>query len=157
MHYLALILPYATLMTVTVGVIFGIASVWQWRKTRSLTAATELVRAMQTPDFARSMPLVLALPERAAPQLVVQDPELLNAAYVVSHVFESLGVLVFHRLLPLRLVDELIGGYVRASWKRLALHVEAQRVPLGAMFGEWFQWLADRLNENPAPSTTLGA
>lgn len=75
----------------------------------------------------------------------------------MSHVFESLGVLVYHRLLPLHLVDHLCGGYVRASWKRIKPLVLAQRKGLGATFGEWYQWLAERIEEYPAPGKDIGA
>jgi hypothetical protein len=76
---------------------------------------------------------------------------------VVGHAFESLGVMVFYRLLPLHLVDHLIGGYVRASWLRLRPYVEMRQAQLGPMFGEWFQWLAERLSESPAPGKDIGA
>jgi len=35
--------------------------------------------------------------------------------------------------------------------------VVARRATLGAMFGEWFQWLAERIDEYPAPGKDVGA
>jgi hypothetical protein len=144
-------------MTVAVGVIFGMVTALQYRRTRALAAAIELVKTIQTPAFAESIQLILKLPEDADPKLVSSNAGTVSAAYIVSHAFESLGVLVFYRLLPLHLVDRLIGGYVRASWKRLKPHVEAHRVSFGVMFGEWFQWLAERMIDNPAPGKEVGA
>jgi hypothetical protein len=66
-------------------------------------------------------------------------------------------VLVYHRLLPLHLVDHLCGGYVRASWKRMRPVVVARRSALGATFGEWYQWLAERIEQYPAPGKDIGA
>src|SRR6476646_5730763 len=134
LRVLSSVARYATLLTVLVGVIFGMVTAIQYKRTRALAAAVEVVTAIQTPAFAESIQRILMLPEDAAPELVSSKPENISAAYVVSHAFESLGVLVFYRLLPLHLVDHLIGGYVRASWKRLKPHVEAERASFGVMF-----------------------
>jgi hypothetical protein len=64
---------------------------------------------------------------------------------------------VFHRLLPLHLVDHLLGGYVRAAFKRAGRYVIGRRAEVGVMFGEWFQWLAERLQEYPAPGKAENA
>jgi hypothetical protein len=144
-------------LSVIFGVALGVATLLQWRRTRYLTAAVELVHTIQTPDFTRSIARVVQLPKGADPKVILADAEMMAAVYAVSHVFESLGVLVFHRLLPLHLVDHLIGGYVRASWARIGPYVLQQRQELGAMFGEWFQWLAERMAESPAPGKEVGA
>lgn len=144
-------------LPILVAIVFGILTLRQWHRTRYLTAAAELVRMMQTAEFARSIALVVELPERTDPKMIMERPELVAAVYHISHVFESLGVLVFHRQLPLHLVDHLIGGYVRASYRRVGPYIEARRITMGAMFGEWYQWLAERLEERPAPGKTLGA
>lgn len=157
MRFLASILPYATLITAIMAMISGGLTWRQSRRARALTAAVQLVQTIQPPEFARSIQLIIQLPENADPKLVLGNPEVVTAAYVVSHVFESLAVLVFYRLLPLHLVDHLIGGYVRVSWNRLRPYVENRRALLGATFGEWFQWLDERMEENPAPGKVLGA
>ncbi len=157
MKYLAPLLPYATLLAVFVAVFFGIITARHGRRFRYLTAATELVRTTQPPEFTQSVQRILELPIDAPADSVASRPELVYAAYVVGHAFESLGVMVFYRLLPLHLVDHLVGGYVRASWLRLRPYVELRRARLGPMFGEWFQWLAERLAESPAPGKRLGA
>ena len=146
-----------TSLTVVFGAFFSVLTLRQWQHTRYLTAAVELVHTIQTPEFTRSIARVVELPEAADPQLILADLEITTAVYAISHVFESLGVLVYHRLLPLHLVDQLVGGYVRASWRRVKPYVKARRTTLGTMFGEWFEWLAERMDENPAPGKSLGA
>lgn len=153
----AVMAPFATLATVLTGVVFGALTIRQWRRTRALTAAVELVHTIQTAEFARSLQRVLELPDHADAHQVLGDPQTLAAAYVVSHGIESLGVLVYYRLLPLHLVDHLIGGSVRAAWRRLHGYFEDRRATVGAMLGEWFQWLAERLDEQPVPGKELGA
>ncbi len=65
---------------------------------------------------------------------------------VVSITFESVGVMVFHRVLPLRIVDELMGGTVVSCWRRLSAWVGTMREEQGRPeMHEWFQWLADQL------------
>jgi hypothetical protein len=154
---LAVATAAAPVIAVVVAVVFGLLTLAQWRRTRFLTAAAELVHTMQATDFARSIARLMELPEHAAVDVVLGDKETSAAFYLVSHMFESLGVLVYHRLLPLYLVDHLIGGYVRASWRRVHLVVDERRGALGAMFGEWYQWLYDRLEEYPAPGKSHGA
>lgn len=152
----AVVAAVASALTVVVALVFGTLTIRQWQRTRYLSAAAEMVHTLLTAEFTRSIARVLELPERA-PVGSISTPELLHAVFVVTHGFESLGVLVFHRLLPLHLVDHLVGGYVRSSWKRLKPHVESQRAVLGITVGEWFQWLAERLEEDPAPGKLLGA
>ncbi len=144
-------------MTVVVGVVFGLVSVRQAQRMRSLSAAVQLVNAVMTPDFTRAIGHILDLPERAPAHLVLDDQEAVGAAYVVGHFFESLAVLVLYRLLPLELVDHLVGGYARESWHRLAPYMAERRERLGPTFGEWFQWLVERMEERPARGNALGA
>ena len=152
----AVVAAGASALAVIVALVFGTLTIRQWQRTRYLSAAAEMVRMVLTPEFTRAIARVVELPPRA-PVESVATPELLHAIVVVTHGFEGLGVLVFHRLIPLHLVDHLVGGYVRASWKRLDAYVEARRETLGPMFGEWFQWLAERLEEDPAPGKSQGA
>ena len=148
-------------LTVVVALVFGTLTIRQWHRTRYLTAAAELVRTMQTPEFTRSIARIVDLDEgvatKNATERLLADREVMSALYAITHVFESLGVLVYHRLLPLHLVDHLCGGYVRASWKRVKPIVLARRETVGAMFGEWYQWLAERIDQYPAPGKTVGA
>ncbi len=147
----------APIIAVLVAIVFGSLTLLQWTRTRFLSAAAELVHTMQASEFTQSITIIMALPEEAPPALVLDNKENAAALYVVSHMFESLGVLVYHRLLPLHLVDHLIGGYVRASWRRVHPAMTARRATFGATFGEWYEWLYDRLEQYPAPGKKAGA
>ena len=150
-------LPYASLLAVVVAVVFGTLTLRQWQRTRYLAAAAELVHTIQNEQFNAAIARVVELKPAESPAVVRSDKELLSATYVVGHVFESLGVLVFHDVIDLHLVDHLVGGYVRASWARLKPYIESRRADLGATFGEWFQWLAERMETYPAPGKQEGA
>lgn len=146
-----------TALTLLIPIVFGTLTLRQWQRARRLSAAAELVHTLLTPEFTRAIARIVELPEGADAGTVASRPGLAEDVFIVSHAFESLGVLVFHRLLPLHLVDHLIGGYVRASWKRLGPYVVSRRGGIGANLGEWYQWLADRLEEDPAPGKATGA
>jgi hypothetical protein len=146
----------ASAVAVLVAIVFGTLTIRQWQRARELSAAAQLVQTLLTNEFTRSIGLVIELPEAAPAEAVSGRPELTHAVMVVAHGFESLGVLVFHRLLGLHLVDHLVGGYVRTSWRRLKPYVEARRALIGS-YAEWYQWLAERMEEDPAPGKSTGA
>ena len=147
----------ASAIAVLISLVFGVLTIRQWQRSRHLTAAAELVRTIQTPEFTRAIARLMELPENVDPKRIQADADVVAAVNIATHVFESLGVLVFHRLLPLHLVDDLLGGYVRGSFRRVLPYLEARRAVLGVSIGEWFQWLAERMEEHPAPGKALGA
>lgn len=157
MNHLAELAPLASAAAVVVAIVFGTLTLRQWQRTRYLQACVELVRTIQSPQFNQAIGQLLDLPVAAPPERVLAKPELVAAAYVVSHTFESLGVLVFHRVLSLQLVDQLTGGYVRAVWQRLQPYVGHWRGELGVTFCEWFQWLDEQLQRHPAAGKQQGA
>lgn len=154
---IAMIANVASAISVVVALGFGVLQIRQMRKTRALFTSAELVHAMQTPEFAESVRLVLTLPVKADPALIRDNPEMARAVLNLSHVYESLGVLVYHRIIHLHLVDDLMGGYVRESWAKIGPYVFSRREELGVYYGEWMQWLAERMDEYPSPGKNRGA
>src|SRR4051812_2909551 len=90
-----------TALTLLIPVVFGTLTLRQWQRARRLSAAAELVHTLLTPEFTRAIAHIVDLPEGAEPGTVGARPGMAEDVFVVSHAFESLGVLVFHRLLPL--------------------------------------------------------
>ena len=75
-------------------------------------------------------------------------------------ILETLGYAVFTRIVPVRTVDDLLGGAIRVSWSRLRPYIEQEREKAGSQKSwEWFQWLAERIEEYGGRRTrlTLGA
>ena len=147
----------ASAVSVVVAVGFGALQIHQMRRTRALFTSAELVRTIQTPEFANSVRLVLTLPNRADPALIRENAEMARAVLTLSHVYESLGVLVYHRIIHLHLVDDLMGGYVRESWTKIGPYVLSRREEIGVYYGEWMQWLAERMADYPSPGKDRGA
>ena len=72
--------------------------------------------------------------------------------------FETLGYMVYRRIIPLQIAEDLLGGMVTGSWQRLGSWAERTRVATdNPALMEWFEWLNDRLLENRKPAKTLGA
>ncbi|UCC49197.1 MAG: DUF4760 domain-containing protein, partial [Gemmatimonadota bacterium] len=79
-------------------------------------------------------------------------------AMIIGNTFESFGVMVYRRIVPLALVDELVGGTVVLLWGKLAAWVEESRKEKSTeTVYEWFQWLAERIQEQPGFDILEGA
>nr|MDQ3309816.1 DUF4760 domain-containing protein [Gemmatimonadota bacterium] len=73
----------------------------------------------------------------------------LDEVWSFAMTFESLGILVHRGEVNLDLVDEFFGGMVILSWDRLGPYIVAIRQRTGnPQTLEWFQWLAERLQEH---------
>ncbi|MBI4393283.1 MAG: hypothetical protein HY556_05730 [Euryarchaeota archaeon] len=145
-----------------VAVIFGVAfAVLQLRAAERKRLDAGALAAFQAWDTAsmQQLDIVYALPDSASPDLIEKaDADVRQAANGVYLRCEPMGLVVYQRLVPLRLVNEWAGGAIRVSWKRLRPWIEAKRRAAGSERpGEWFQWLADLLSELPARDEKVGA
>lgn len=62
--------------------------------------------------------------------------------------WESLGILVFHGEVEMRLVDDFYSGPIVHSWEKLRVFVkDVRRRTDRDTRWEWFQWLAERMIE----------
>ena len=132
------------------GLGFGVIQMQHYRQQRRETAAIELLRSFQNPEFSRSLRAVLALPRgvRRADLGECSDRDQ-DAIMVVVLTFESIGVMVFRNIVPLEMVNQLLGGVCVESWSRLSQYMQVSRAETKReTIGEWFQWLAERLDEH---------
>jgi hypothetical protein len=150
----------ATAAAVITGVAFGLAEVARVRREREERIAFEVVHAMLTAEWIRSIFVVQGLPEGILPADIEADPRKLDAAHAVAVTLETLGYSVYQRIVPLRMADDLLGGITRVAWRKLGPLYEFERKRSGSQKSmEWFQWLAERLAEHQPGRTslTLGA
>jgi hypothetical protein len=106
------------------------------------------------------MTLVQAISEGTTPAQIEADPRLFQAVQSIACILESLGYAVFARMVPLNVVDELLGGTLRVAWRKLHGYVEYERGRTGSQKNwEWFQWLAEQIDRHSKARTslTLGA
>jgi hypothetical protein len=151
-------LDLATTLAVVVGVAFGVAEVRHAVRDRRDHAAVDIVRTVQTQDVRRAVERVLRLPEDADPETIRGDPELLEAALAVDSACEMWGSMIFEGVVDQHMLDRMVGGWIRGTWLRLGRWIEAERTDKeNPNIGEWWQWLYDRLQEDPDPGKAQGA
>ena len=153
-----LLLDLVATLAVLVGVWFAVVQLRHAARERRDHAAVDIVRTVQTQEVRRAVARVLALPDDADPERVRNDPELLEAALAVDSACEMWGSMVFEGIVDHRMLDRMVGGWVRGTWKRLRLWVfserEANRNP---NVGEWWQWVYELLESDPDPGKRRGA
>jgi hypothetical protein len=148
------LLPYFQLIgqiSLVVGAAVAVYQLLQLRKGRQEQAALQVITSLQTQEFRDAFNLVNELPLGATAEMVrAQGPATEAAVGTVMMTFETLGVMVHNRIVPIELVDQVIGGFLRESWRRLETYVTWKRQALGYVrWGEWYQWLYEHLSLNP--------
>jgi hypothetical protein len=150
----------ATALTVLTAVVFGLIEMRRTRKERDERAAFMAIQAILTPAWMDSMSLVQAISDGTTPSQIEADPRLFKAVQSIACILESLGYAVFARMVPLNVVDEVLGGTVRVAWRKLRGYAEYERERAGSQKNwEWFQWLAEQIDRHSKAGTslTLGA
>ena len=153
---LATIANVATALTVITGVGFGLVEAQRSRRARQERAAFAAVQAILTPEWMKSMVVVHSIPDGSSALAIETDARVLDAAHVVGVILEGLGYSVYARVVPLRVVGDLVGGTVRLAWRKLRPYVEEERRRSGSQKTfEWFQWLAAQLDRYSPGKTSL--
>ena len=136
-------------LAVVVAVAFAILQVRQYRQDKNREAALILLHSFQTPDFAKALSLVYALPDGLSKEEIEDRLEGdFHIVYALMTTWESLGVLVHRGEMSIELVDDFFSGPITVSWRKLRGHVFGEREAVGReTVEEWFQWLAERFAE----------
>jgi hypothetical protein len=146
-------------LLVVSGVLFGLMEIRHYRQQRQETASMEIMRAFQNQKFTSALRMVMEFErecQRCHEESISQ--ELQDAAMLVSTTLEAVGLMVYQRIVPFRLVQQLMGGVIQASWRVLRPHTEWLRENLNRpSIHEWFQWLSERLDEHPEYRDEEGA
>ena len=146
----------ATALTVLTAVAFGLLETRRARRERAERAAFAAVQAILTPEWIRSMIEVHSIPDGSSGSAIEADPRVLDAAHAVGIILEGLGYSVYARIVPLRVVADLLGGTTRLAWRKLRVYVEEERRRSGShKTFEWFQWLATQLERHSPGKTNL--
>jgi len=136
-------------LTIIGGLFFAVIQIRQYRQQLRETATLELMNKFQTPEFAQAFRILRSLREDVpSSELIANDPETEAAAMFVCSVYETVGVLVFRRILPFQVVEDLTGGAIALCWRKLHTWIEEIRVETSnERVFEWFQWLVERCAE----------
>lgn len=153
---LSTIANLATALTVLSAVIFGLVEMRRARRDREERAAFTAVQAILTPQWMRSMLIVHNIPESATAAEIENDTRIFEAASVVGITLEGLGYSVYARVVPLRVIGDLMGGTIRLAWRKLRPYIEEERRRTGSRKTfEWFEWLARQIERHVPGKTNL--
>jgi hypothetical protein len=139
-------------ITVIVGFFFALLQMRQLRQQRRELAAIELFRFFGSPRFAEAYRAILQMPDgMSARDIRSERPELESSAMLISATMENIGVMTYQRIVPFMVVNNLVGASAIILWRKLQLWANALRDEMGEPYAfEWFQWLAERLDEDHA-------
>ena len=141
------------------GVIFAIIQIRIFQRQRLESAAIEVIRSWLSPEFTKAFTVIQQLPDNiSAAQLRSYSSDCESSAMIIGNTFEGFGVMVYRRIVPLAVVDELLGSAVVFLWLKLSSWVEETRKEQSREpIYEWFQWLAERVQEQPGFDNSEGA
>jgi len=144
---------------VVVGLLFAGVQLRQFRRVQEREAGLVLLRSYQTRTLARGMLIVFALPDGLSKaQIEARVGEDMTTLYAMMMVWEGLGPLVQRGQLEMGMVDDFFSGPIAFSWRKLRHYVIDQRAELGrGTLWEWFQWLAERMQEREAATPPVPA
>ncbi len=153
---LSTIANIATALTVITGVGFGLFEAHRSRRARQERAAYAAVQALLSPEWMRSMIAVHNIPDNSKAWAIEADAKVLHAAHSVGVTLEGIGYSVYARIVPLRVVADLVGGTARLAWRKLQPYIEEERRRTGSQKTfEWFQWLVVQLEKYSPGKTNL--
>lgn len=134
------------------GLFFALLQMRQTRQQRRELAAIELFRFFGNARFSAAYKRILYMPiGTTAAEIHASKDKLDDAAMLISATMENIGVMTFQRIVPFAVVNNLIGSSAIILWTKLQPWAEALRKELDDPYAfEWFQWLAERLDEHDA-------
>jgi hypothetical protein len=148
---ITLLANLALALSFVVGLIFGIVQVRAAARDRRERLTLETLREFQSREFAELMQFILyrEMPTNQEGLRKLSPNEQISLMQFAQEM-ESLGILVAEKLINIDLVDKTLGSFVTTSWekyKALFLEVRIRADQPDPFLGEYFQWLAERIDE----------
>ena len=134
-------------LAIIFGIAFGVIQLRQHRKQVRSTAILELARSFEDREFTEAYRLIADLDDGvSSEQLNALGEKYVSAALRVGFKFETVGVLIHKKVVPMDAMTDLVGGAAVLIWAKLETWVEESRVSQDhKLLFEWFQWLAEQL------------
>lgn len=139
------------------AIIFGYLQVRQFQTQRRDLIAIELVRSFQDELLPLGYQMFHTLPAgTSADELKALGESYTKTALMIGMRYETIGLLVYRGIIPIDIVDELVGGVCLVIWQRINNWIFATREEIGhPALMEWYEWLARELekrNNTTAPA-----
>ena len=141
-------------LAIIFGIAFGLIQLRQHREQTRKMSIMELAASFEDREFSEAYRLIADLEAgTSAEELGALGEKYLSAALRVGLKFEIVGLLVFHRIVPVDATTDLIGGAAIKFWGILEPWIKDTRSKHDheSLF-EWFQWLVERLKDQGAES-----
>jgi len=146
---IALIANIALALSFIVGLIFGIAQVRAAARDRRERLTLETLQQFQTHEFTELIHLITRYDMPVTSEAFRAIPDEDQVKFIqFGQQMESLGILVAERLINIDLVDKTLGSFVITAWNKYKpLFADLRTKQPDPFLGEYFQWLAERLEE----------
>jgi hypothetical protein len=147
-------------IAVTAGVIFAATQIRDYRRQRKRDSMLSLVRSFQNPTFAKALRRVVQLPDDVSAEEIrkILGPEGEDLIVHVTATWETIGVLLFHAELSIDIIDDFFSGPILLSWRKLLPYtIDIRREYRRETWSEWFQWLAERMQERESSTPPVPA
>ncbi len=147
--FITMIANLALALSFIVGLIFGIAQVRTSARDRRERLTIQTLHEFQTREFVELIHFINYREMPASREEMMGRP--VNEQTILiqfGQEMESLGILVAERLINLDLVDKTLGSFVITSWEKYKpLFLDIREKQPDPFLGEYFQWLAERIDE----------
>jgi hypothetical protein len=149
---LSAILNLISTVAILGALIFTALQVRQANLKRSDQAAVTLVHTMQSERYTHALDLIGKLPENTElSDIERMGPEMGTALFELTARLETIGYMVFRRIVKLDAAYDLLGGDTLVFWSRAKAWADHKRVQTGnSKFADWCEWLASRIAERRA-------
>jgi len=146
-------------IAVLIGFGFAFVEIRRYRRRKDRESMLELVKSYQTLEFAVALNRLVDLPDGLSKlqleKLVGEDMKFIS---LLMTTWEGLGILTYRREVDLEILEDFFSGPIVLSWKKLRRVVEEMRRIGGReTYYEWFQWLAERLEERETETAPIPA
>lgn len=144
---------------ILLGLLYGAIQLAQFRNEQRRQANVEVAQSFLTPEFMKGYTFVVSMPDSLDfPTLLKDYPEETPGMLLLGQTFETVGIMVHRGDIDLATVDDFLGTITIECWNKLRPMMIRYRMENQApSVAEWFQWLAERLQEYrsggaPAPA-----
>lgn len=134
-------------IAIVVALIFTGLQVRTANRVRADQAAVTVIQTTQCSRWIESLELIATLPEGAEPAQVDAAGKAMQAALFTFNIrLETIGYMVYCRIITLKAIDDLVGGVIMVYWSRAAKWMQRYRdATNNPKIGEWLEWLVDRI------------
>ncbi len=146
---IANIVEIVGILAIIFGIVFGLIQLQQHREQNRNMSILELAASFEDRDFTEAYRLLAELDDGlSSDELNALGDDYVSAILRVGMKFETIGLLIYKRIVPLDAMKDLVGGAAIKIWGIVRVWTLETRISQGnGLLFEWFQWLAERLEE----------